>query len=244
VSNRLYRNLGAGKFEDVTEQTGAGSRGKRALAGMGIAVGDPFQSGRPSLYVTNFSGETNTLYRNVEGQLFDDATEETNSGAASRPFVQWGTGFADFDDDGYPDLYAVSGHIGRHGLAVLSKLLGYGMKKHIWEGEQSYRQPVILWKNRGNGRFEDASASAGDLRKVWVCARGSAAADFDGDGRLDIAIAAISGGSRVLRNTTLVGMLLVHPASLRVGRVLHRGADRSDAARSHEAGGCHSQRRA
>ena len=202
VSNRLYRNLGGGRFEDVTDQTGAGARDARARAGMGIAVGDPFLSGHPSLYVTNFAGETNTLYRNVEGQLFDDATEETNSGAASRPFVQWGTGFEDFDDDGYPDLYAVSGHIGRRLLAVFSRLLGYGMKEHIWEGDRSYRQPICLWRNGGNGVFEDATAKSGDLGRLRVCARGSAAADFDGDGRLDLAVAAISGRSRVLRTTT------------------------------------------
>jgi hypothetical protein len=168
---------------------------------MGIAVGDPFLSGHPSLYVTNFSGETNTLYRNVEGQLFDDATEETNSGAASYPFVQWGTGFEDFDDDGYPDLYAVSGHIGRRLLAVVSKLLGYGMKEQVWEGNRTYRQPACLWRNAGNGVFEDAAATSGDFGRLRVCARGSAAADFDGDGRVDIAVAAISGGSRLLRNT-------------------------------------------
>ena len=202
ASNRLYRNLGQGRFEDVTEQTGAGSREARPRAGMGIAVGDPFRSGHPSLYVTNFSGETNMLYRSVEGQLFDDATDEANAGKASWPYVQWGTGFADFDDDGYPDLYAVSGHIGRRILAVISRLLGYGMKQNVWEGDRSYRQAICLWRNGGSGRFEDASEKSGDLGKLRVCARGSAAADFDGDGRLDIAVAAVSGGSRILRNTT------------------------------------------
>ena len=205
VSNRLYHNLGGGRFEDVTDPAGAGARGKRALAGMGIAVGDPFRSSRPSLYVTNFSGETNTLYRNVEGELFDDATEETNTGKASWPYVQWGTGFADFDDDGEPDLYAVSGHIGYHILAVLSKLFGYGMKENVWKGDRSHKQPASLWRNAGGGKFDDATRSAGDFGRIKVCARGSAAADLDGDGRLDIAIAAISGGSRVLRNTTAGG---------------------------------------
>jgi hypothetical protein len=198
VSNRLYRNLGGGRFEDVTEPTGAGAREAKARSGMGIAVGDPFGSGHPSLYVTNFSGETNTLYRNVEGQFFDDATEDTNTGKASWPYVQWGTGFADFDDDSHPDLYAVSGHL----LAALSMILGHGMKEDIWKGDRAYRQPITLWRNAGDGRFEDAAAKAGDLGTLKVCARGSAAADFDGDGRLDIAIAAISGGSRILRNTT------------------------------------------
>ncbi|MGH9441185.1 MAG: CRTAC1 family protein [Thermoanaerobaculia bacterium] len=202
VSNRLFRNLGGGKFEDVTEQTGAGSREARAKAGMGIAVGDPFLSGHPSVYVTNFSGETNTLYQSVEGELFEDATEKSNAGAASWPLVQWGTGFADFDDDGNPDLYAVSGHIGYHILAVLSRLFGYGMKENVWQGDRSHRQPMTLWRNAGAGKFEDAASSSGAFGKLRLCARGSATADLDGDGRVDLAVAAISGGSRVLRNTT------------------------------------------
>ena len=142
------------------------------------------------------------LYRSVEGQLFDDATDETNAGKASWPYVQWGTGFEDFDDDGHPDLYAVSGHIGRRILAVISRLLGYGMKRNVWEGDRSYRQAICLWRNGGSGKFEDAAKTSGDLGRLRVCARGSAAADFDGDVRLDIAVAAISGGSRILRNTT------------------------------------------
>jgi hypothetical protein len=202
VPNRLYRNRGDGTFEDVTEQTGAGARGEKPRAGMGIAVGDPFDSGFPDIYVTNFSGQTNTFYRNVEGQLFDDATEETRTGKASWPYVQWGTGFEDFDDDGWPDLYAVSGHLVPRFLSWLARLLSHRNLAEMAEGDRSYRQPITLWRNSGDGRFQDASAQAGDLAKIRVCARGSSAGDFDGDGRLDLAVAAISGGARLLRNTT------------------------------------------
>jgi len=201
VSNRLYRNRGDGTFEDVTEETGAGARGGKARAGMGIAIGDPFGSGRPDVYVTNFSGETNTYYRNVEGALFDDATEATGSGKQSWPFVQWGTGFADFDDDGRPDLYAVSGHLVPH---VLAKIAGFFNHRHLsdmFQGDQAYREPIALWRNAGE-TFEDAAASSGDLGRTRLCARGSATGDFDGDGRLDLAVAAISGGARLFRNTT------------------------------------------
>jgi hypothetical protein len=168
---------------------------------MGIAVGDPFGSGRPDLYVTNFSGETNTYYRNVDGALFDDATEQTGTGRQSWPYVQWGTHFADFDDDGNPDLYAVSGHLVPH---LLAKIAGLFNGKHlgdVFRGDQAYRQPVSLWRNDGT-KFVDAAATSGDLARTRVCARGSTVADFDGDGRLDLAIAAISGGPRLFRNTT------------------------------------------
>jgi hypothetical protein len=201
VSNRLYRNRGGGRFEDVTEETGAGARGGKARAGMGIAIGDPFGSGRPDIYVTNFSGETNTYYRNREGALFDDATEATGSGKQSWPFVQWGTGFADFDDDGRPDLYAVSGHLVPHLLAKIAGLFNHRHLSDMFQGDHAYRQPIALWHNTGE-KFEDAAASSGDFGQTRVCARGSASGDFDGDGRLDLAVAAISGGARVFRNTT------------------------------------------
>jgi len=201
VSNRLYRNRGDGRFEDVTEETGAGARGGRARAGMGIAVGDPFGSGRPDLYVTNFSGETNTYYRNVEGAIFDDATEASGSGRQSWPYIQWGTHFADFDDDGHPDLYCVSGHLIPRVLAKIAGLFNHRSLSEIFLGDRSYRQPITLWRNTG-AKFEDASAASGDLARARLCARGSAVGDVDGDGRLDLAVAAIAGGSRVFRNST------------------------------------------
>jgi hypothetical protein len=202
ASNRLYRNAGAGRFEDVTDQTGAGSREGRPRAGMGIAVGDPFGSGRPSLYVTNFSGETNTLYRNLEGELFDDATEEAGAGAASWPYVEWGTHFVDFDNDGWPDLYAVSGQLVPRILLPFARLFGKRELSVFDKGDLSYRQPIVLLRNVGDGRFEDASRQAGDLASVRLCARGSAVGDYDGDGRPDLAVAAISGGARLFQNVS------------------------------------------
>jgi len=204
ASNRLYRNAGDGTFTDVTEETGAGARGGKPRAGMGIAIGDPFGSGRPDVYVTNFSGETNTYYRNLEGALFEDATEATGSGRQSWPYVQWGTGFADFDDDGHPDLYAVSGHLVPHLLAKIAGLFNRRHLSDMFQGDQAYREPIALWRNAGE-KFEDAAAGSGDLGKTRLCARGSATGDFDGDGRLDLAVAAIAGGARVFRNTTARG---------------------------------------
>ncbi len=88
VVNRLFRNAGGGRFEEVTAETGAGVLGDRPRAGMGVAVGDPFGDGRDSLFVTNFGAEENSLYRNVEGALFEDAGRGLGSrrGSAFRTF--------------------------------------------------------------------------------------------------------------------------------------------------------------
>lgn len=202
VSNRLYRNEGEGRFRDVTEETGAGARDGLPRAGMGIAVGDPFGRGFPDIFVTNFSGQPSTYYRNVEGALFEDGTDAVDVGRASLPYVQWGTGFADFDDDGWPDLYAVSGHLVPRFIATIA---GFFSRRHLRDmqaGDRSFRQPITLWRNGGSGRFEEVSATAGDLARVRLSARGSAAGDFDGDGRPDLVVTAISGGLRLFRNAT------------------------------------------
>ena len=118
VSNRLFHNRGDGTFEETTAESGAGVLGERPRAGMGIAVGDPAGDGLPTLFVTNFGGEPNSLYRNVEGTLFEDAGEASGAARVGLPFVRWGTHFADFDNDGWPDLYAVGGHLAPRIVAI------------------------------------------------------------------------------------------------------------------------------
>ena len=100
-----------------------GSSETTPAAGMGVAVGDPFGDGRDHVFVTNFGDEPNSLYRNVDGVLFEDAGEASGAGAASdRPSVRWGTHFADFDNDGWPDLYAVGGHLAPEAPATVRAL--------------------------------------------------------------------------------------------------------------------------
>jgi hypothetical protein len=205
ASNRLYHNEGNGRFRDVTEEAGAGERDGIPRAGMGIAIGDPFGSGWPDILVTNFSGQSNTYYRNVGGQLFEDATEAVGVGKPSWPFVKWGTQFCDFDNDGNLDLFVVSGQLISRTIVWLAGIFSGVHSSKDFPGDQSYRQPVVLWRNDGKGRFEDASSTAGDLASVRLCARGAIAADFDGDGRPDLAVAAISGGARLFHNETECG---------------------------------------
>ena len=200
MSNRLFRNKGDGTFEETTAEAGAGVLGPHARAGMGVAVGDPFGGGRLSLFVTNFGGEPNSLYRNVEGALFEDAGAAAGAGGAGELSVRWGTHFADFDNDGWPDLYAVGGHL----APKLVRRIGHyksGKAKYVEAGDPAYTQKAVLLHNLGEGKFEEW-ADSGDLGRIRMAARGSAVADIDGDGDLDLFVVDLAGPSRLFENRT------------------------------------------
>jgi hypothetical protein len=166
---------------------------------MGVAVGDPFGSGRDSLFVTNFGAEENSLYRNVDGVLFEDAGKASGVAALGMPSVRWGTHFADFDNDGWPDLYAVGGHLAPRLVRALGR---YRQKSaaYVDAGDRSFAQRSVLMHNLGEGRFVEWS-DAGDFGRARMAGRGSAVADFDGDGALDLVVVDVDGPVRVFRNT-------------------------------------------
>jgi len=198
VSNRLFRNVGDGRFEETTAETGAGVLGDHPRAGMGVAVGDPFGDGRESLFVTNFGAEPNSLYRNVDGVLFEDAGKASGAADVGLPFVRWGTHFADFDNDGWLDLYAVGGHLAER----LPRMLGHYKSRgarYVEAGDSAYAQRTVLLHNLGGGQFVEW-ADSGDLGKARMSGRGTAVADFDGDGALDLVIVDVNGPVRVFHN--------------------------------------------
>jgi hypothetical protein len=198
VSNRLFHNRGDGTFEETTAETGAGILGATPRAGMGVAVGDADGDDSTDLFVTNFGGEPNSYYRNVEGVIFEDAGSTLGGGAAGLPAVRWGTHFADFDNDGWPDLYAVGGHLAPR----LARILGHyrsAKAAYVEAGESAYRQKTVLLHNMGSGKFEEWR-EPGDLGAIRMSGRGSAVADVDDDGDLDLFIVDLAGPSRLFAN--------------------------------------------
>ena len=177
--------------------------GDKPRAGMGVAVGDPFGDGLESLFVTNFGAEPNSLYRNVKGTLFEDAGAASGVGPVGLPFVRWGTHFADFDNDGWLDLYAAGGHLAPRLVRMLGHYKSAGAA-YVDAGDKAFAQRTVLLHNRGEGRFEEWR-DPGDLGKLRMAARGTAVADLDGDGAVDLVIVDLDGPVRVLRNTAAAG---------------------------------------
>ena len=186
--NFLYLNQKDGTFKEVAFPMGAAVSEDGAEQGsMGIAVGDYDNSGRFSLFVTNFSEEYNALYHN-EGTHFTDASFRSKTAAASLPFVGWGAAVFDYDNDGLLDLIAVNGHVYPQ------------LDKARLRASAGYRQRRLLYHNKGDGTFEEVAARFGPVLTEERVSRGLAAGDIDNDGRVDIVINDLDGSPQLLRN--------------------------------------------
>ena len=188
----LYKNLGNGMFKEIGLESGtAVSEDGSEQASMGIAIGDYLHTGRPSIYVTNFSDENNSLYRNDGDWNFTDVSYQSGAALPSLPWVKWGTAFVDIDNDGWLDLITVSGHV-------------YPQVDTLPSGG-GYRQPKLLQLNRKDGTFCDASDQAGPALPEKRVSRGLAVADLFNDGNMDVVVGDLDGGPMILRNHGVPG---------------------------------------
>ena len=182
--NLLFRNDGDWQLSEVGALAGvAYSEEGRAQAGMGLAAGDFDNDGDEDLYATNFSDDVNTLYANRGGGLFVDATAAAGLAGVVRPYLGWSTGFVDFDNDGWLDLFVANGHLYPQ-LAQLPAGLGYAQRN------------LLYWNEAG--RFELAVPVAG-LAAVQV-SRGAAFGDMDNDGDTDVLVVNLNDKAQLLEN--------------------------------------------
>jgi hypothetical protein len=185
--NRLYRNKGDGTFTDVALAAGvAFNDAGVARAGMGVDAADYDGTGRQSLVIGNFSNEMIALYANEGSGLFVDEAPRSTIGKASQLTLTFACFFFDYDLDGLPDILAINGHVADD----IDKV-----QRNI-----SYAQPPHLFRNRGKGQFDVATASVGSAFQRAIVGRGAAYGDYDNDGDLDIVITANNGPARLLRN--------------------------------------------
>ncbi|HEY7181017.1 MAG TPA: VCBS repeat-containing protein, partial [Blastocatellia bacterium] len=172
--NILYHNEGDGTFTDIGFISGtAVNEDGQEQAGMGVSTADYDHDGFFDIVKTNFADDVPTLYHNSGDGSFVDVTYTAQLGVNTR-FLGWGTGFFDFDNDGWKDIYMVNGHVYPEVEAI--------------NANSPYKQERLLFWNLRNGTFLDISSQAGDGITNRRSSRGSAVGDLDNDGSLEIVV--------------------------------------------------------
>jgi hypothetical protein len=175
MPNFLFHNKGNGTFEEVALPAGVALREDgKPVASMGADFRDYNNDGLPDIAVTALGGETFPLFRNVGKGNFNDATYSSGMAALSLHHSGWGIGFFDFNNDGWKDLFTANSHVND----LVEKFEPY-----------VYKEPDSVFANLGDGKFRDVSAEAG-LNEAKPH-RGSAYADFDGDGKIDAVVSSL-----------------------------------------------------
>ena len=186
--NYLYINKGNGTFKDESYEDGFALNGDgREAANMGLAVGDYENNGHLAVASTTFSDDYPILFRNNGTGAFTDVSYQAGIAQSSIPFVKFGDGFLDYDNDGWKDLLVAQGH----DLDTIERI----------NPQFHYREPMLLARNTSH-KFVDVSSVSGDIfQQAWV-GRGMAIGDIDNDGRIDAVVTTNGGPARVLLNKT------------------------------------------
>jgi hypothetical protein len=187
VPKYLYRNKHDGTFEDISYLSGFALNDEgRVQASMGIAVGDYNRDGKVDFYVTNFSDDYNALYRNDGEASFSDVSFAAGIANLTIPFLGWGTGFLDYDNDGLLDVFVANGHVYPD------------VDKQDW-GTTWGQRPLLL-RNLNGSKFEEVPAATGSGLADVVCARGAAFGDLFNDGHIDVVLNVMDSTPVLLRN--------------------------------------------
>ncbi len=182
----LLKNNHDGTFTDVGLETGVAlNEDGMEQAGMGLGIGDYNLDGNLDILKTHFADDTAVLYRNDGKGSFEDVTNAAGLGVETR-FVSWGAGMYDFDNDGYPDLFWVTGSV----YPEVEKVLP----------NYPFKSPRILFRNLRNGKFEELLDQAGPAMSAAHASRGCAFGDFDNDGDIDILVMNLNEPPSLLRN--------------------------------------------
>ncbi len=188
-ANFLYINNGDGTFTEAGELNGT-ARNEHGdnESSMGIDTADYDNDGDLDIILTHYQAETNTLYQNDGSGVFWDVTAQTRIGEPTHLPLAWGTGFVDFDNDGWLDLFFANGHLHDN----VEDLQEVGV----------YKQQNQLFDNLGNGTYMDITDECGDGLRIKQSSRGAIFGDYDNDGDMDILVTNIGDAPDLLRNDT------------------------------------------
>ncbi|HZQ69146.1 MAG TPA: CRTAC1 family protein [Terriglobales bacterium] len=185
--NKLYLNKHDGTFEERGVSAGiAFSEDGVARAGMGVDAADYDRSGHPSIIITNFANQMLSLYHNEGNGLFVDEAPRSDVGRATLVTLGFGCFFFDYDNDGWPDILIADGHI-EDAIERVQKRV-------------SYAEPPHLFRNLGQGKFEEVTQQLGTAFSAPKVARGAAYADINNDGALDVLMTTNAGRAYLFRN--------------------------------------------
>jgi hypothetical protein len=186
--NYLYMNKGNGTFEDDSYISGYALNGDgREVANMGIAAGDYLNNGHLDIVNTDFADDYNVLFQNDGTGLFTDVSYQAGTAVSSIPFVGFGDGFLDYDNDGWKDLLIINGHV-------------YPQVDQHPEWGTSYAERPLLYHNLKNGKFSLVPAVEGTGLAVMTVGRGAAFGDLFNDGKIDVVLNNMDGVPVLLRN--------------------------------------------
>jgi hypothetical protein len=189
MPNSLFQNLGDGTFDEVALLVGVALREHgKPVASMGAEFKDYDNDGRPDIYVTALDGETFPLFRNMGDGFFEDATYVSELARQSIKKSAWSNGVADFDNDGWKDLFSANSHV--------NDLI------ELFEASV-YRQPNAIYQNQANGKFKEVTALVGPDFQVPRGHRGSAFCDYDNDGKIDLIVTSIKEPTELFHNVSI-----------------------------------------
>jgi len=185
--NFLFHNIGGKKFEEIGADAGVayGAYGT-ALSGMGSDFRDVNNDGRPDIWHTAVEHETFPLYLNRDGANFLDAAVPSGLAQSTGNMSGWGNGIIDFDNDGWKDLFVARSNV-MDNISLLHP-------------DRRYPEPNSIFRNLGNGKFEDISESAGPDFQLEAVHRGVAFGDLDNDGRMDMVVSVLGGSVKLFHN--------------------------------------------
>ena len=186
MPNLLFHNIDGKGFVEVAMDAGVAlPENGNAISGMGADFRDLFNRGLPDIWMTAIEKQTFPLYRNLGKGQFEDATAMSGIGLQTAGMSGWSNGIIDFDNDGWKDLFVARAN-------VMDNVAQFAPRR--------YEEPNAVFRNLGNGKFQNVSAEAGPDFQIASVHRGAAFGDLDNDGRMDAIVTVLNGPAKIFHN--------------------------------------------